>query len=110
MSTYAFEVILVIWCKVDGSPLDHLWQEGMVIYIFAVLPATLLRLSLQRVPSSSSTVQGVPLAPLLSSLSYVSSFQHCSSSSGPACQSLTLLFLLRPVTVPLTLVSRAPEW
>ncbi|SPC64592.1 uncharacterized protein UHOD_11953 [Ustilago sp. UG-2017b] len=37
-------------------------------------PATLLLLSLQRVPSSSSTVQGVPLAPLLPSLSYVSSF------------------------------------
>ena len=45
-------------CRVDGSPLDHLWREGMVIYIFAVSPATLLWLSLQRVPSLPSTVQG----------------------------------------------------
>ncbi|CCF49967.1 hypothetical protein NDA11_006717 [Ustilago hordei] len=69
----------------------------MVIYLFTALPATLLLLSLQRVPSSSSTVQGASLALLLSSLSYpacliplcllscVDSFDTAPPPCYPAC-------------------------
>ncbi|CCF50022.1 uncharacterized protein UHOR_14164 [Ustilago hordei] len=87
-------------------------------------------LSLQRVPSSLSTVQGAPLAPLLSSLSYpaclaplclcVNSFDTAPPPCYPACLApLCLLsgvdsFDTAPppqdlVSTPLTLVSRAPE-
>ncbi|SOV07256.1 uncharacterized protein UDID_18758 [Ustilago sp. UG-2017a] len=52
---------------------DLLWVTFGRQFI-CVASDTAPALSLQRVPSSSSTVQGVPLAPLLSSLSYVNSF------------------------------------
>ncbi|SOV02143.1 uncharacterized protein UDID_18988 [Ustilago sp. UG-2017a] len=46
----------------------------MVIYLFTASPATLLLLSLQRVPSSSSTVQGGPSSTTPVLLSCVDSF------------------------------------
>ncbi|SPC61214.1 uncharacterized protein UHOD_11257 [Ustilago sp. UG-2017b] len=69
-------------------------------------PATLLLLSLQRVPSSSSTVQGVPLAPLLSSSSYVSSFD-----TAPPPQDLLagLLYTAPPPSTAKSLASPRPH-
>ncbi|SPC68023.1 uncharacterized protein UHOD_12211 [Ustilago sp. UG-2017b] len=51
-----------------------MYTYAEVITSLCVASDTAPALSLQRAPSSSSTVQGVPLVPLLSSLSYVSSF------------------------------------
>ncbi|SOV02826.1 uncharacterized protein UDID_18039 [Ustilago sp. UG-2017a] len=57
----------------------------MVIYLFTASPATLLLLSLQRVPSSSSTVQGGPSSTTPVLLSCVDSFDTAPPPCYPAC-------------------------
>ncbi|SOV03322.1 uncharacterized protein UDID_18628 [Ustilago sp. UG-2017a] len=57
----------------------------MVIYLFTASPATLLLLSLQRVPSSSSTAQGGPSSTTPVLLSCVDSFDTAPPPCYPAC-------------------------